>query len=123
MPKLITQNKNRTKQNTWLALFITVWVSAGFGGVAESTNTMITLNLSEQQLEKIIATKNSQLQLINDSVTTLYNFTVIQIPSGKRMVSINNIEPNASFNIAFDRPGTYVACYSNKKVLNKNTCL
>jgi len=113
------------KQNIWLAFFVTVWVIAGLEGIAESTNTMISLSPSGQQLEKIVVTKNSEVQVSNDSVTTLYSFTVIKISTGKRMVSIDNMKPSASFNIAFDRPGKYVACYlsKNKKTLNKNTCL
>ena len=123
-PKLIMK-KNYPKQSIWLALFVTVWVVAGLEGRAESTNTMISLSPSGQQLERIVVTKNSEVQVSNDSVTTVYNFTVIKISTGKRMVSIDNMKPSASFNIAFDRPGKYVACYlsKNKKTLNKNTCL
>jgi len=88
-------------------------------------NTMISLSPSVQQLETVVVTKNSEVQVSNDSVTTLYSFTVIKISSGKRMVSIDNMKPSASFNIAFDRTGTYVACYLNKskKALTQNTCL
>jgi hypothetical protein len=114
-----------TKQNIWIAFFVTVWIVAGIEGIAESTNTMISLSPSGHKLERIVVTENSKVKLSNDSVITLFNFTVIKISTGKRMISINNMEPNASFNIAFDRPGTYVACYLNKskKSLNKNTCL
>ena len=112
------------KQNIWLAFFVTVWVIAGLEGIAESTNTMISLSPSGQQLERVVVTKNSEVQVSNDSVTTLYNFTVIKISTGKRMVSIDDMKPSASFNIAFDRSGTYVACYLNKskKELTPNTC-
>ena len=117
--------KNYAKQNIWLAFFVTVWVVVGLEGRAESTNTMISLSPSGQQVKRVVITKNSEVQVSNDSVTTLYSFTVIKISTGKRMVSIDNIKPSASFNIAFDRPGTYVACYLNKskKELTQNTCL
>ena len=117
--------KNCAKQNIWLALFVTVWVVAGLEGRAESTNTMISLSPTGQQVKRVVITKNSEVQVSNDSVTTLYSFTVIKISSGKRMVSIDNMKPSASFNIAFDRAGTYVACYldKSKKALSKNTCL
>ncbi|HIF02817.1 MAG TPA: hypothetical protein EYQ84_05740 [Nitrospinaceae bacterium] len=86
---------------------------------------MISLSPSGQQLGRVAVTKNSEVQVRNDALTTLYSFTVIKISTGKRMVSINNMKPSASFNIAFDRPGTYVACYLNKskKTLTQNTCL
>jgi len=86
---------------------------------------MISLSPSGQQVKRVVITKNSEVQVSNDSVTTLYSFTVIKISTGKRMVSIDNMKPSASFNIAFDRPGTYVACYlsKNKTSLSKNTCM
>ena len=113
------------KQNIWLVVFIAICVVAGLEGKAESTDTVISLNPSERQLERILVTKSSDVHLNNDSVSTIYDFTVIQISTGKRMVSIENIKPSASFNIAFDRAGTYVACYldKSKKALSKNTCL
>ncbi len=119
------KNSSLVKQNMWLVLFIAICVVAGLEGNAESTNTAISLNPSGQQLERILVTKSSDVYLSNDSVSTLYDFTVIQVSTGKRVVSINDIKPSASFNIAFDRAGTYVACYlnKNKKALSKNTCL
>ena len=119
------KNYYLSKQNICLVLFVAIWIVALSGGKAESTDTVISLNLSGLQLERVLVTKSSDVHLSNDSVTTLYDFTVIQISTGKRMVSIGDIKPSASFNIAFDRPGTYVACYldKRKKALSKNTCL
>ena len=119
------KNSSLVKQNMWLVLFIAICTVAGLEGKAESKGTMISLNPSGQQLERILVTKSSDVHLSNDSVSTLYDFTVIQVSTGKRVVSINDIKPSASFNIAFDRAGTYVACYlnKNKKALSKNTCL
>ena len=119
------KNRSLVKQNIWLVLFIAIWIVAGLEGKAESTDTVISLNPSGGKLERVLVTKNSDLHLSNDSVSTLYDFTVIQISTGKRMVSIEDIKPSASFNIAFDRAGTYVACYldKSKKALSKNTCL
>ena len=119
------KNSSLVKQNIWLVVFIAICVVAGLEGKAESTDTVISLNPSERQLERILVTKSSDLNLNNDSVSTIYDFTVIQISTGKRVVSIENIKPSASFNIAFDRAGTYVACYldKSKKALTQNTCL
>ena len=119
------KNRSLAKQNICLVLFATIWIVAVLEGKAESTDTVISLNPSGGKLERVLVTKNSDLHLSNDSVSTLYDFTVIQISTGKRMVSIEDIKPSASFNIAFDRAGTYVACYldKSKKALSKNTCL
>jgi len=119
------KNRSLVKQNIWLVLFIAIWIATGLEGKAESTDTVISLKPSGQQLERLLITKSSDVHLSNDSASTLYDFTVIQISTGKRMVSIDDIKPSASFNIAFDRAGTYVVCFSNKskKALSKNTCL
>ena len=53
------------KQNIWLAFFVTVWVIAGLEGIAESTNTMISLSPSGQQLERNVVKKNSEVQVSN----------------------------------------------------------
>jgi hypothetical protein len=55
-PKLIMK-KNYVKQNIWLALFVTVWVVAGLEGRAESTNTMISLSPTGQQVKRVVITK------------------------------------------------------------------
>ena len=119
------KNIFQTKQSIWLVLFITVCIIAGFEGNAESTSKTIQLKSSDGQLEKILVIKNSEVQLNNSSETTFHNFIVIQLSTGKRMVSIEDIKPSASFNLAFDRAGTYIACYSedNSKVLSTSTCL
>jgi len=71
------KNSSLVKQNIWLVLFIAIWVVAGLEGKAESTDTMISLNPSGQQLERILVTKSSDVNLTNDSVSTLYDFTFL----------------------------------------------
>jgi len=123
--KLIMKSSIQTKKNIWLVLFITICFIAVFEDKSESANKKIYLDSSERQLEKISITTGTEVELSNDSKTTFYNFTVIQIHSGKRMVSIENIKPSASFNLAFGSAGTYIACYSkdSEKLLDKSTCL
>ena len=113
------------KKNLWLLFFIAVWSLTGLIDKAESGNKVISLNVTKTQLEKILITKSAEVQLSNDSLTTLYDFTIIQVASGKRILSVEDLEPSASLSLAFDRAGTYIACYSenSEKVLNKSTCL
>ena len=113
------------KKNLWLMFFIVVWCLTGLIDKAESGNKVISLNVTKTQLEKILITKSAEVQLSNDSLTTLYDFTIIQVASGKRILSVEDLEPSASLSLAFDRAGTYIACYSenSEKVLNKSTCL
>ena len=119
------KNSFIVKNKIWLVIFVAIWIVAESKGEAESTNKLISLNSSGGHLEKILVAKSSEVELSNDSIATLYNFTVIQISTGKRMVSIGDIKPSSSFNLAFDRTGTYIACYSeaSEKALNKSTCL
>ena len=119
------KNIFQTKRSVWLVLFITVCIIAGFEGSAESISKVIQLKSSGGQLEKILVAKNSEVQLNNGSGTTFHNFMVIQLSTGKRMVSIEDIKPSSSFNLAFDREETYIPGYSEdgSKVLNTSTCL
>ena len=109
----------------WLIFFIAAGCLTGLVEKAESKNKVISLNVAGTQLEKILITKSAEVQLSNDSLTTLYDFTIIQVASGKRMLSVEGLKPSASLSLAFERTGTYIACYSEnrKKVLNKSTCL
>ena len=109
----------------WLIFFIAAGCFTELVDKAESKNKVISLNVTGAQLEKILVTKSAEVQLSNDSLTTLYDFTIIQVASGKRMLSVEGLKPSASLSLAFDRAETYIACYSenSKKVLNKSTCL
>ena len=113
------------KKYIWLIFFIAAGCLTGLVEKAESKNKVISLNVAGAQLEKILITKSAEVQLSNDSLTTLYDFTIIQVASGKRMLSVEGLKPSASLSLAFERTGTYIACYSEnrKKVLNKSTCL
>ena len=112
------------KKYMWLTVFTAVWCFIGLDK-AESKNKVISLNVTGAQLEKILITKSAKVQLSNDSLTTLYDFTIIQVASGKRMFSVEGLKPSASLNLAFNRAGTYIACYSenSKEELKKSTCL
>ena len=83
------------------------------------------LNTPGPELKIFRVAKSADVRLSNDSQMTLLNFTVIQVTSGKKILSIKELEPHASLNLAFDRAGTYIACYRGeiKKNLSKSTCL
>jgi len=122
---LFMQSSLQAKQNTWLILVLAFWTFTGLVDTSESANKIISLNLSGAHLEKILIIKSAEVQLSNDSQATLYDLTIIQVASGRKMLSVEDLKPNASLNLAFDRAGTYIACYSENglKELNKSTCL
>jgi hypothetical protein len=104
------KNIFQTNQGILLVIFIVVGMITGFAGNAESTIKVIHLSSSGGQLKKILVPKSSEVQLSNGSGRTFHDFIVIQLSTGKIMVSIEDIKPSASFNLAFERAGTYIAC-------------
>ncbi len=117
--------KSRALPKILIVLLVAVWVVAASINNAESLGNMISLNPSEVNLKTIRVIKNTDVKISNDSKVKINDFTVIQIASGKKMLSIDGLEPSASFNLAFDHPGTYVACYSkeSKEAFSSSTCL
>ena len=94
-------------------------------GTSESSGPLISLNAPGPKMKTFLVAKNAEVKLSNDSKMTLRDFTVIQVASGRRILSIRELEPHASLNLAFEHAGTYIACYSGgiKTNLSQSTCL
>ncbi|KMP10282.1 hypothetical protein UR09_06760 [Candidatus Nitromaritima sp. SCGC AAA799-A02] len=76
-----------------------VWIVAGFGlGTAESAGPMISLNSPGVELQTFRVARSAEIKLNNDSHVTLHDFTIIQVASGKKMLSVKNLKPSASLN-------------------------
>jgi len=92
---------------------------------AEATGGPIPLNITEFVLPEFKVPKSSEIKLNNDNALALHNFTVIQVASGKKMLTIRKFNPGQSVNLAFDREGTYVICYSTDpgSLETRSTCL
>ncbi|MDP7147202.1 MAG: hypothetical protein QGI90_00750 [Nitrospinaceae bacterium] len=124
LSKPVIQNKGRKPQSIWLVVFIAVWIVAAFSNNAESTSNIISLNPTDVDFKTIRVGTSVDVKISNDSQVTIHNFTIVKFSTGKKMLSIDGLKPSASFNLAFDRAGTYVACYSKEKdVVGQSTCL
>ena len=123
--KAINQTSLYLSHRVWLVVFICIAMLAGSNDRAESLEAMISLNPSKIKSHTIRITKSDEVKLSNDSQTILYDVTIININSGKRMLSIEDLKPSASLNLAFDHTGTYLACYSqeSKEDLTKSNFL
>ena len=119
----VTDTRTRVQAFVIMASFL-IAMSMG-SGTAESGGSQISLSTPGPELKTFRVAKSADVRLSNDSQMTLLNFTVIQVSSGKRMLSIKELEPSASLNLAFDRAGTYIACYRGeiKKHLSQSTCV
>jgi hypothetical protein len=121
----IQANHTKTRIRS-LIFMVSFLIAMSIGsGAAESGGSKISLSTPGPELKTFRVAKSADVRLDNDSQMTLLNFTVIQIASGKRMLSIKKLEPHASLNLAFDRAGTYIACYRGeiKKHLSQSTCV
>ncbi len=118
-----THTRTRVQSFVVMVSFL-IAMSMG-SGTAESGGSQISLSTPGPELKTFRVAKSADVRLSNDSQMTLLNFTVIQVSSGKRMLSIKELEPHASLNLAFDRAGTYIACYRGeiKKHLSQSTCV
>jgi hypothetical protein len=125
LSKPVITSSRRASQNIWLILFVAVGIVAASSINAESLGNMISLNPTGVDLKTIRVARSTDVQISNDSQETIRDFTIVQIASGKKMLSIEGLKPSASFNLAFDRAGTYVACYSkeSKEAFGSSTCL
>jgi len=121
----IQANHTKTRIRS-LIFMVSFLIAMSIGsGAAESGGSKISLSTPGPELKTFRVAKSADVRLSNDSQMTLLNFTVIQVSSGKRMLSIKELEPSASLNLAFDRSGTYIACYRGeiKKHLSQSTCV
>jgi hypothetical protein len=118
-------NNNYKEKPIWAIIFIHAFIVLGLSGKAEPQGNIILLYSTETKLKTILVSKSAEVQLNNDSKTILYDVAIINVASGKKMLSIDDLKPSASLNLAFSKTGTYVACYSEESVkdLKKNTCL
>ena len=68
--------------------------------------------------------QNAYVEISNSFSSDLYDITVIESPSQKRVLSIADFQSGQSFEISFSRAGEYEICYSTQKDADgSKTCL
>ena len=68
--------------------------------------------------------QNAYVEISNSFSSDLYDITVIESPSQKRVLSIADFQSGQSFEMSFSRAGEYEICYSSQKdARGSRTCL
>jgi len=68
--------------------------------------------------------QNAHVKISNSFSSILYNITVSESLSQKRVLSIRDFESGQSFAMSFSKAGEYEICYSSKKDVSvPRTCL
>ena len=68
--------------------------------------------------------QNAYVEISNSFDSVLYDITVTETPSQKRVLSIADFQSGQSFEMSFSKAGEYEICYSSQKDLGGlRTCL
>ena len=59
--------------------------------------------------------QNAYVEISNSFSSDLYDITVIESPSQKRVLSIADFQSGQSFEMSFSKAGEYEICYSSQK--------
>ena len=68
--------------------------------------------------------QNAYVEISNSFSSVLYDITVMETPSRKRVLSIDDFQSGQSFEMSFSKAGEYEICYSSQKDAGgSRTCL
>ncbi|MZG54382.1 MAG: hypothetical protein F3743_07975 [Nitrospinae bacterium] len=101
-----------------------VFVFLIFSTLSHAFPGAIVLNplLKNQGQPKVY--QNAYVEISNSFDSVLYDITVTETPSQKRVLSIADFQSGQSFEMSFSKAGEYEICYSSQKDLGGlRTCL
>ena len=95
-----------------------------FSAISEAGSGAINLDpLGKETGDKKIY-QNAYVEISNSFSSVLYNITVTESPSQKRVLFIDDFQSGQSFEISFAKAGKYEICYSNDQLRSSpRTCL
>ncbi len=103
-------------------LFIFVFLI--FSTISQAFPSVIDLNPFLKNQGQLKVYQNAYVEISNSFSSDLYDITVIESPSQKRVLSIADFQSGQSFEMSFSRPGEYEICYSSQKDAGgSRTCL
>ena len=95
-----------------------------FSEISEALPNAITLNPVLKNSEQLNVYQNAYVKISNSFSSVLYNITVSESLSQKKVLSIRDFQSGQSFEMSFSKAGEYEICYSRKKdVAGLRTCL
>jgi hypothetical protein len=92
-----------------------------FTAISEADSGAITLNPTQQKPSELRVYQNAYVKISNTFNSALYDLTVIEFPSEKRVLSIADFQSGQSFEMSFSKAGEYKICYSSEN--DPRTCL
>ena len=103
---------------------ITIFVLLFFSATSEAGSGVINLGpLGKTTGDKKIF-QNAYVEISNSFSSVLYDITVTESPSEKRVLFIDDFQSGQSFEISFAKVGKYEICYSSeKRISSLRTCL
>ena len=91
---------------------------------SEAVPSSIILNPMLKTPRQLNIYQNAYVEISNSFSSILYNITVSESLSQKRVLSIRDFQSGQSFSMSFSKAGEYEICYSSKKDVNVlRTCL
>ena len=85
-----------------------------FTSISEADPSAIILNPNQQKPSELRIYQNAYVKISNTFNSVLYDLTVIEFPSEKRVLSIEDFQSGQSFEISFSKAGEYKICYSSE---------
>ena len=92
-----------------------------FTAISEADSGAIILNPTQQKPSGLRIYKNAFVKISNTFNSALYDLTVIEYSSEKRVLSIADFQSGQSFEMLFSKAGEYKICYSSEN--DPRTCL
>ena len=107
-----------------IKIFVFLVFSLFLFSISEAVPSSIILNPTLQNPRQLNVYQNAYVEISNSFSSILYNITVSESLSQKRVLSIRNFQSGQSFSMSFSKAGEYEICYSSKKDVNVlRTCL
>jgi hypothetical protein len=92
-----------------------------FTTISEADSGAIILNPTQQKPSDLRVYQNAYVKISNTFNSALYDLTVIEFPSEKRVLSIADFQSGQSFEMSFSKAGEYKICYSSEN--DPRTCV
>ena len=92
-----------------------------FAAISEAGSGAIILNPTLQKPSDLRVYQNAFVKISNTFNSALYDLTVIEFPSEKRVLSIADFQSGQSFEMSFSKAGEYKICYSSES--DTRTCM
>jgi hypothetical protein len=103
-----------------LSIFV-IAVLLVFTAISEADSGAIILNPTQQKPSELRIYQNAFVKIRNTFNSALYDLTVVEFPSEKRVLSIADFKSGQSFEMSFSKAGEYKICYSSES--DPRTCL